>query len=197
MPEYMTVREVAQTYKINELTVRRHIRKGQLPAVKIGGRVRVRKEDLERFVTPVSVQQKRLIVPPASPEEIARRKALAGRVDALRAKMKPLGTSTPELVRIAREEEEAKYEHMSVVTIPLSDLRRDLSTIVPNLTQPVFVTQRGRVKAVLIDIEAYNNMLDELDDARLAADPDFQASVAEAQAGGGKPLEDVLSKYGL
>ena len=86
---------------------------------------------------------------------------------------------------------------MSILTIPLSDLRRDLSTIVPNLTQPVFVTQRGRVKAVLIDIEAYNDMLDELDDARLAADPDFQASMAEAQAGGGKPLEDVLRKYGL
>lgn len=88
-------------------------------------------------------------------------------------------------------------ERMSVVTIPLSDLRRDLSTIVPNLTQPIFVTQRGRVKAVLIDIEAYNDILDELDDARLMADPEFQASLAEAQAGGGKPLEDVLQRYGL
>ena len=86
---------------------------------------------------------------------------------------------------------------MSIITIPLSDLRRDLSSIVPNLSQPVFVTQRGRVKAVLIDIEAYNDLLDDLDDARLSADPDFRASQQEARSGGGKPLDDVLKKYGL
>jgi len=48
-----------------------------------------------------------------------------------------------------------------------------------------------------MSIDAYNDVLDELEDARLVADPDFQASVAEARAGGGVPLEDVLQKYGL
>ncbi len=86
---------------------------------------------------------------------------------------------------------------MSIVTMPVTDVRRELNALVDRLEQPVFVTTHGRVKAVLLDIEAYNAMLDRLDDARLAENPDFQASLAEARAGGGKPLEDVLSKYGL
>ncbi len=90
---------------------------------------------------------------------------------------------------------------MSIVTIPVTDLRRDLSSLVPNLTKPVFVTQRGRVKAVLLDIEMYNDMLDRLEDALDAADPQIQQMAAEAQAaqerGETIPLEDVLQKYGL
>jgi hypothetical protein len=54
MPEYLSVREVAQVYKVDELTVRRHIRTGKLRAVKVGGRVRVRKDDLERFEKPIA-----------------------------------------------------------------------------------------------------------------------------------------------
>ena len=86
---------------------------------------------------------------------------------------------------------------MSILTIPISDLRRDLSSIIPKLTQPVFVTQHGRVKAVLLDIGAYNDMLDELDDARLVADPEFQASVAEVREGKTVPFEVVLRENGL
>ena len=90
---------------------------------------------------------------------------------------------------------------MSIITIPVTDLRRDLSNVVPNLTKPVFVTQRGRVKAVLLDIEMYNDMLDRLEDALDAADPQIQQMATEAQAaqerGETIPLEDVLQKYGL
>jgi PHD/YefM family antitoxin component YafN of YafNO toxin-antitoxin module len=86
---------------------------------------------------------------------------------------------------------------MAFETVAVTDVRRGLREILAGLDRPLFVTQRGRVKAVILEIEAYNNLLDELDDARLAADPEFQASLAEARAGGGIPLEDVLSKHGL
>jgi len=86
---------------------------------------------------------------------------------------------------------------VAINTMPVSDVRRNLSTLIGNLGQPVLVTQHGRVKAVLMNFEVYNELLDELEDARMLADPDFQASVAEATAGGGIPLEDVLSKHGL
>jgi len=86
---------------------------------------------------------------------------------------------------------------MSFITIPISDLRRDLSSIIPKLSQPVFVTQHGRVKAVLMDIDAYNEMLDDLDEARLVADPEFQASVAEVREGKTVPFEVVLRENGL
>ena len=104
-------------------------------------------------------------------------------------------------VSVTYKQGEGDYPTMSIVTIPITDLRRDLSNLVPNLTKPVFVTQRGRVKAVLLDIEMYNDMLDRLEDALDAADPEIQHMAAEAQAaqerGETIPLEDVLQKYGL
>ena len=86
---------------------------------------------------------------------------------------------------------------MAIVTMPVSDVRKNLNNLISDLERPILVTQHGRVKAVLMPIDDYNDMLDELEDARLMADPDFQASVAEARAGGGVPLEDVLQKNGL
>ena len=83
---------------------------------------------------------------------------------------------------------------MAIVTMPVSDVRKNLNNLISDLERPILVTQHGRVKAVLMSIDAYNDMLDELEDARLVADPDFQASVAEARAGGGVPVEDVLQK---
>jgi prevent-host-death family protein len=83
---------------------------------------------------------------------------------------------------------------MAIVTMPVSDVRKSLNNLISDLERPILVTQHGRVKAVLMSIDAYNDMLDELEDARLVADPDFQASVAEARAGGGVPVEDVLQK---
>ena len=83
---------------------------------------------------------------------------------------------------------------MAIVTMPVSDVRKSLNNLISDLERPILVTQHGLVKAVLMSIDAYNDMLDELEDARLVADPDFQASVAEARAGGGVPVEDVLQK---
>ena len=104
MPEYLTVREVAAIYKVNEITVRRHIRNGKLRAVKIGGRVRVRKEDADAFVQPVRAQWRlQLDIPEPTPEVLARRHELTARMDALRATMKPLGCSVVDIIREARD----------------------------------------------------------------------------------------------
>ena len=51
---------------------------------------------------------------------------------------------------------------MSVITMPVTDVRRELNTLVDRLERPIFVTTHGRVKAVLLDIEAYNSLLDRL-----------------------------------
>ncbi len=107
MPEYLTVREVAAIYKVNEITVRRHIRSGKLRAVKIGGRVRVRKDDADAFVQPVQAQwHLQLDTPKPTPEVLARRRELAARADALRSSMKPLDISVVDIIRQARDEEE-------------------------------------------------------------------------------------------
>ena len=49
MGELLTVDEVARECRIHPITVRRHIAAGRLRAVRIGRRVRIRREDLEAF----------------------------------------------------------------------------------------------------------------------------------------------------
>jgi PHD/YefM family antitoxin component YafN of YafNO toxin-antitoxin module len=90
---------------------------------------------------------------------------------------------------------------MSISTIPVSDLRKSINAILSRLARPLFVTQHGRVKAVLLDIERYNEMLDELEDMRSASDPELRAEAAEARQartrGETVPLDEVLAKHGL
>ncbi len=86
---------------------------------------------------------------------------------------------------------------MAFQTVAVTDVRRGLRDILAGLTRPLFVTQRGRVKAVIMDIETYNSMVDELDDARLAADPEIREAMADIKdaykRGDMIPLEDALT----
>jgi excisionase family DNA binding protein len=45
--EFLTVAEVAEMLKLNQQTIRNWIDKGDLAAVRIGRRVRIRREDLD------------------------------------------------------------------------------------------------------------------------------------------------------
>jgi excisionase family DNA binding protein len=104
MPEYLTVREVAAVYRVNEITVRRHIRSGRLRAVKVGGRVRVRKEEVDAFAQPVQpAWHLKIDIPEPTPDVLARRHELSARMNALRSRMKPLGCSVVDIIREARD----------------------------------------------------------------------------------------------
>ena len=104
MPEYLTVREVAAIYRVNEITVRRHIRSGKLRAVKVGGRVRVRKEDADGLAQPARAEwHLDIVIPEPTPEVLARRHELIKRMDELRSTMKPLGCSVVEIIRQVRD----------------------------------------------------------------------------------------------
>ncbi len=47
----MTVAEVAELLKLNEMTIRNYVSAGKLAAVRIGDRrVRLRREDVDRFI---------------------------------------------------------------------------------------------------------------------------------------------------
>ncbi len=49
--EFMTVAEVAELLKLNEMTIRNYVSAGKLAAVRIGDRrVRLRREDVDRFI---------------------------------------------------------------------------------------------------------------------------------------------------
>src|SRR5436305_10767769 len=48
--EFLTVGDVAETLKLNQQTVRNWIDRGELPAIRVGRRVRIRRSDFERLV---------------------------------------------------------------------------------------------------------------------------------------------------
>jgi excisionase family DNA binding protein len=56
VPRLMTVSEAAERLAVTERTVRRHIDAGRLPAYRVGGLVRLRTGDVDRFEVPYEVR---------------------------------------------------------------------------------------------------------------------------------------------
>ena len=57
--ELLTVKETAQILRVSQITVRRYIASGRLSAERVGHGIRVRREAIEDFVTPVVAEQAR------------------------------------------------------------------------------------------------------------------------------------------
>ncbi len=49
-PDFLTVEEIAERLRVKVYTVRIWIRKGELPAYKVGRDYRIRKEDFEEWL---------------------------------------------------------------------------------------------------------------------------------------------------
>ncbi|MHB8841883.1 MAG: type II toxin-antitoxin system Phd/YefM family antitoxin [Candidatus Aquicultor sp.] len=70
---------------------------------------------------------------------------------------------------------------MAVKILPASEIREQLSKVLKSLSEekePVFITQYGKAKAVLMDIDRYNDLmqlLEDLEDIR-----DFRLAEGEA-----------------
>ena len=91
--EYLTVAEAADRLRVAPSTIRRWIREGDLPAVRLGRRrVGLKRDDLDRWVTPVRGATDRITnmrgdeYPPVgkrTPEEIQRALEAMDRLEAL------------------------------------------------------------------------------------------------------------------
>jgi len=76
--------------------------------------------------------------------------------------------------------------------VPVSDLRRDaagLMDAVGNTHEPVVITQHGRPKAVLQDIDSFQQMQRKVEIAELLA-----RGNAEIEAGVSIPASDVMAE---
>jgi excisionase family DNA binding protein len=49
MEKYVTVEEVSQELRVSTVTVQRYIKRGELPALKVGGVYRIKSSDYEAF----------------------------------------------------------------------------------------------------------------------------------------------------
>ena len=113
MSDLLTVEEVAKRLRLHEITVRRHIKSGRLPATRVGRRVRVREEDVESFAFPpqsrkqlTPEQMRAKLLAPPSPEEIERRRRWMAEIPALQ---RPIDINTATLVRVGRRMNEVLY----------------------------------------------------------------------------------------
>ncbi len=109
MRELLTINEVARMLNVHEITIRRHIKRGKLKAVRVGRQIRVRREDVEEFMEPVRPEHVLVRITVPSKEELDRRKALVERILKRRAEMAPLDVAAAELVKEGRKEREARY----------------------------------------------------------------------------------------
>jgi prevent-host-death family protein len=76
--------------------------------------------------------------------------------------------------------------------VPISDLRQDAAGVIKRASasnEPVFITQRGRVAAVMVSAQSYEQTQHELEILRLLA-----RGEAEIEAGVGHDVDVVLAK---
>jgi excisionase family DNA binding protein len=60
MDEFLTIKETAALLRVSPITIRRYIASGELAAERVGRGIRVRREAIEDFVTPVAPTAKHL-----------------------------------------------------------------------------------------------------------------------------------------
>ena len=106
----LTVQEVARRLHLHPITVRRMIKAGRLPAIRLGRSVRVRESDVNDLIRNEAKLAAKLPYRwPPSPEEMARRRGIVVEMRRERASLPPLGMSTVDLIREARKELEDRH----------------------------------------------------------------------------------------
>jgi excisionase family DNA binding protein len=52
--QFLTMAEVAAMYRVDRQTIRRFIADGDLPAFRIGKAIRIRRQDVEKLLVPIT-----------------------------------------------------------------------------------------------------------------------------------------------
>jgi excisionase family DNA binding protein len=131
--ELLTVSEVAKRLRLHEMTVRRHIKSGRLRAVRVGRRIRILDQDVERILEPEPAKEngprrregpgvspggqhemtpeelRAWVTRKRTPEELRRMQKAFAEMKRIRDMSKPLGMSTATLVRVSRRMNEVAY----------------------------------------------------------------------------------------
>jgi excisionase family DNA binding protein len=108
----LTVKEAAALLKVSTATIKRYLKSGRLPGYQVGPRaIRIRRDDLAQVMHPTQTQEVtmkhehgRVAFPKPTPEELARRQALAQQILALRQRTDIRPLTTADLVRQARDD---------------------------------------------------------------------------------------------
>ena len=129
MAELLSIQEVAQITGLHEITIRRYIRSGALEAMRIGRRIRVRREAVDKLMKPVQ---------PGPEPEPARQSEPSLKEGAAVYEVTSLGRTgetTPEMVgRIALQLVQLPAEDVSAVAQLVARLRQQRQIALHHLT---------------------------------------------------------------
>lgn len=112
--DLLTVNETAAILKINPETVRRHIASGRLPTVRIGRRVRVRRDALETLAIPMRPREEPVpaMLPPypaPTPADLAQRRVAAAEIRAIREQAGVSRETSADLIHQVRAEQRRSH----------------------------------------------------------------------------------------
>ena len=145
MAELLSVQEVAQITGLHEITIRRYVHSGELEAVRIGRRIRVRREAVDRLMKPMCPAPEPEPTPQSEP--YLKESAAAYEVTLQRQAVETL----PEVVgRIALQLVQLPAEDVSAVALLVARLRQQRQPTVPRQMSPAEIVAEARKQAALL-----------------------------------------------
>ncbi len=145
MAELLSIQEVAQITGLHELTIRRYVHSGELEAVRIGRRIRVRREAVDKLMKPM---RPGLEPEPALQSELYLKEgAAAYEITSQRQAIETL----PEIVgRIALQLVQLPAEDVSAVAQLVAHLKQQRQPAVPRQMSPAEIVAEARKQAALL-----------------------------------------------
>jgi excisionase family DNA binding protein len=129
MADLLSIQEVAQITGLHEITIRRYVRSGELEAVRIGRRIRVRREAVEGLLKPMRPEPEQ--EPAVQSEPSLKESAVAYKA----MPQGPAGETIPEVVgRIALQLVQLPAEDVAAVAQLVARLRQQRQPAVNPLT---------------------------------------------------------------
>jgi excisionase family DNA binding protein len=127
MAELLSIQEVAQITGLHEITIRRYVRSGELEAVRIGRRIRVQREAVDRLMKPMHPDPE----PALESEPYLKEGAAAYEVTSQRQAVETI----PEVVgRIALQLVQLPADDVSAVAQLVARLRQQRQPVLHHLT---------------------------------------------------------------
>jgi prevent-host-death family protein len=80
------------------------------------------------------------------------------------------------------------------------DLRKNLTSILDNLSEKggeIILTQHGKPQAILLNLEAYLELQEQLADSDPKLIKEINDAIADVEAGNGIPADEVFKQLGI
>jgi excisionase family DNA binding protein len=143
MADLLSIQEVAQLTHLHEITIRRYIQAGKLAAVRIGRRIRVPREALERLLEPVNAPAP---VQSAQTEQLRERAAVYEVADARAAGV----TLQAAIGGVALELAHLPAEDIFSAAQFVNRLRQQRAAVRPPPVSPAEIVAEARRQAALL-----------------------------------------------